>query len=321
MRLVRSSTVGVLTHVICRFVDKSWMIRDDAERRVYLELLGSALSHSDWKCVAFALMSSHLHFGMIPGQLELQSWAKRVNSPFARWLNERHKRLGPVFADRPAEWTIRDHQPDLIAYIHNNPVRAKVVEHARDSSWTSHRMYLGLTPPPTWLHVSEGMDICGFDPTRRGAFDNWVGERVRGSRELPDLSALRAAVRTRGGIELGTPTLGDDGIAAPLIRQGDSLLRTPPAPVLGAVAHATGVSEGAVSSRTRRIDVVSARRVYLHAALRLGCNASEAARHIGISPQAASRHLDHALTASQQQLVHQVVGTVSTCAPSPGGEQ
>jgi putative transposase len=126
MRLVRRSTIGVLTHVICRFVDRRWMITDDIERKTHVELLGYALARSDCRCVAYALMSSHLHFAMIPGHDELQTWPKRVNSPFARWLNAQHDRLGPVFADRPAEWSVRANKSALISYIHNNPVRARV---------------------------------------------------------------------------------------------------------------------------------------------------------------------------------------------------
>ena len=149
MRTARHNTPGVIYHVICQFVDKRWFFTSDREREHYLRLLGKALEHTDWLCFAYALMSSHIHFGLIAGREPLETWAKRVNGPFAQWLNRGHNRKGPVFADRPADFAIPSHrQLDLIAYIHNNPVRAKLVERAVDSTWTSHRAYVGAAPRP-----------------------------------------------------------------------------------------------------------------------------------------------------------------------------
>jgi REP element-mobilizing transposase RayT len=319
MRLVRQSTIGVLTHVICRFVDRRWMLSDEHERTTYLELLGSALSHSDWRCVAFALMSSHLHFAMIPGHDDLQSWTKRVNSPFARWLNARHDRLGPVFADRPAEWSMHANKAALIAYIHNNPVRAGIVERAELSSWTSHRAYVGGVTVPRWLRIDEGLAICGFTRPDAAAFNAWVDESIHGTPALPDLAAIRAAVRDRGVVEIGTPVLGEDGCEVPILSSRHTLLRIPPDIMLDRVVHVLQVDRGAICSRSHRPACVAARRVFLHASQRVGNNAAQSARHVGISSQAASRHLSVELSSGEQRLVERIVqdvqvGTMITAA-------
>src|ERR1043165_5525188 len=131
MRVARYIHIGAVHHVICRFVDREWFIRDAHERSRYLELLGEALLKSDWRCMAYALMSSHLHFAMVPGDQDLEHWTKAVNSPFARWMNNRYERLGPLFADRPATYAMKPQDEGaLIAYIHNNPVRAGVARRA-----------------------------------------------------------------------------------------------------------------------------------------------------------------------------------------------
>jgi hypothetical protein len=64
----------------------------------------------------------------------------------------------------------------LLAYVHNNPVRAGVVPLPEESEWTSHRAYLGLAPAPAWLDVARGLSLCGFDVTPRGrlAFQEYV---------------------------------------------------------------------------------------------------------------------------------------------------
>src|SRR5207344_226300 len=100
-RSPRRTTPGALHHVISRFVDRRWYLSADREREKYLNLLGRALSQTDWRCIAYCLMSNHLHLAMVAGERSLDSWVRKVNSPFAHWLNAEHDRLGPVFANRP----------------------------------------------------------------------------------------------------------------------------------------------------------------------------------------------------------------------------
>ena len=68
----------------------------------------------------------------------------------------------------------------LIAYVHNNPVRAGIVNEAAHSAWTSHRAYLGAAASAEWLDVCAGLRMSCFDadaPGRR-AFDTFVRERA-----------------------------------------------------------------------------------------------------------------------------------------------
>ncbi|NVB81721.1 MAG: hypothetical protein HOV81_25225, partial [Kofleriaceae bacterium] len=59
-------------------MDREWFLTSDNERRYYLQLLARALRQTDWRCVAYCLMSNHLHFAMIAGEKNLESWAKKV---------------------------------------------------------------------------------------------------------------------------------------------------------------------------------------------------------------------------------------------------
>jgi hypothetical protein len=56
----------------------------------------------------------------------------------------------------------------LLAYQHLNPVSAKVVDHAADSTWTSHRAYVGTQPAPDWLEVKLGLSLCGLTDSADG---------------------------------------------------------------------------------------------------------------------------------------------------------
>ena len=169
---------GTTYHLISRFVDREWFIRQQHERELYLRLLGKALSTSDWQCLAFAIMSNHVHLAMVAGTQALDTWLRRVHSPFADTMNRAYGRIGSMFVRGPKALPIDPAGVgSVIAYIHNNPVRAKVVERASASTWTSHPGYVGLQRPPRWLRVEQGLVLAGFeDPT---AFDRWVEDPQR----------------------------------------------------------------------------------------------------------------------------------------------
>jgi len=166
-----------------------------------LGLLGRAMATSDWRCIAYALMSNHIHLAMIAGEAPAEDWMRRVNPSFA----QRRMWIVP-----PANVA------DLIAYIHNNPVRAGVVARARDSSWTSHRAYVGLVQRPDWLHVDEGLALAGGCSPE--ALDALAVGAVTRQERFP-LEGVRREARKRGAIELRTPTRDREANAPRLVRR------------------------------------------------------------------------------------------------------
>ena len=305
MRILRLSTPGILTHVISRFVDRKWMLTDAIDRNTYLEYFGKAMKRTDWRCVCYALMSNHLHFGFLPGVTPLESWAKRVHPPFAQWRNKRHEGLGPIFAGRPTEWSVGESPAMLIAYIHNNPVRAGVVERATESDWTSHRAYVGGTKAPHWLDVEAGLALCGFEGRPR-EFDAFVDAARDRRWDRPDLRAIREAARARGPIELGTPRVGATS-EVPLLAPRGSFLRATADEVLHVVCDVHKIAHGEVCSRSNTDRAVRAKRTFIHAANQLGVTPSSAARCLGISAQAASLYLDSPVSAELRQAVDGVL--------------
>jgi hypothetical protein len=100
-RYLRMIPAGSLVHVIVRFVNREFRICDAADRREYLRRLGDAVQRSDWRALAYGVMSSHGHLSMLAGLDPFERFSRPLHGGFATWLNARQKRLGPVFADRP----------------------------------------------------------------------------------------------------------------------------------------------------------------------------------------------------------------------------
>jgi REP element-mobilizing transposase RayT len=284
-RPIRCNAPGVVYHLVSRFVDRDWFISTEEERASYLRLLGRAVQESDWRCIAYAVMSNHIHLAMIAGEEPLGPWIRRVHAPFADWMNRAHDRIGTMFVRGPKDYaTPPDDVARLVAYIHNNPVRAGVVRVASESTWTSHLAYLGRVPAPPWLDVAEGLSRSGFSDAAE--FDRWVST----GREMQpvDLTRMRRAARRRGAIEVGTPTSGADP-KIPLVARPWAHLRLDPRVVVEAVADELNLPVSELCSRRRSQDILIGRRIAVHCGLALGLCGADMAAALGVSQQATSK--------------------------------
>jgi hypothetical protein len=298
MRIARRTVPGMVHHVISRIIDREWLIDDEA-RECYLQLLGRAFRDSDWRCLSWALMSNHMHHGVVAGESTLASWVQRVHAPFASWLNERHGWIGPVFAGRPTVWIVRpEREGELIAYIHNNPVRAGLGP-ARDSTWTSHRAYVGLARAPAWLALREGMRRAGCRTNEE--FEAFVSGRASVTRNEPELSEFYKEARRRGAVELATPTL--DPVEVPIVARYYAHVRPDPREIISAIAVIAGISYQQVCGTGRQAPIASVRRVIFHAAALFGISRAATATALGISPQAGSKHALASLSAGEEALL------------------
>lgn len=172
-RPLRSFEPQAIYHLIPRFVGGEWFIRSAEEREMYLKLLGYGLSGSSWRCMAYAVMSNHIHLAMLAGEGKVCDWLREPHAEFADWINQRSKRIGGVFVRGPGSHRIAPNGvARLIGYVHRNPVRAGVADDPRDTDWTSHRAYLGDSPKPGWLDTTLGLEMAGFyDPA---AMHSWI---------------------------------------------------------------------------------------------------------------------------------------------------
>jgi hypothetical protein len=281
MRQARLHVPGLVHHLIWRFVDQRWFIKSDEHRAVYLRWLGRALLESDWHCIAYALMSNHIHVAAVAGAEPLARWSRRVNVPFAQWVNDEHGRIGPVFANRAKDWAIANSKvPNLIAYIHNNPVRASVVSHARDSTWTSHRAYL-TGESPGWLYVDEGLALAEHDSR---SFDSFVD----GNPPFPERPKPRQLARSLvriGQINLATPF--DRQI--PLVIRPFGRVRPNPQRVVELVCAALGERPAEVASKRREPRLAHARAAIVHCGLAAGISGADLGSVLGVSQQAISK--------------------------------
>ena len=323
-RYRRDCPPGQLVHVISRFVNKEFRVTTSLERSEYLRRVAPIARRTDWKLLSYAQMSSHHHWAAIAGTEPFQRLSKPLNGGFGQWLNRMQSRSGPVFSDRPR--TI-GFDPELaailIAYIHNNPVRAGVVQDAAESSWTSHRAYIGAEAAPEWLDVETGLTMCGFDTSHRGRrrFDDFVRLHAGDTRdswfEGDDLEEVRARLRSElgCGTELGSQNIHHDSrrSVAVYARNGNrsrtELGLVPLEEIIRACTTEMGITTEQLQSRSRNRSISNARRIVLLVAHgQIGRSVVEVASALGINDSSAHELiLEYKLTWDHRETVMRIV--------------
>ena len=112
--------------------------------------------------VAYCLMENHVHLLLRSGLQEMPEAFKWINIKFAGRYNHKYERVGHVFQDRFKSEIIgtEEYLIQALRYIHNNPVKAKMVSDVSTYEWSSYNSYTGESN--VLIDVTEKQIILGL---------------------------------------------------------------------------------------------------------------------------------------------------------------
>lgn len=176
---------------------------DGADYREYLALLQRGVRRYGVQVLAYCLMPNHVHLIAVPssenGLARALQWA---HSRFAEYANRRHKGAGHVWQQRFRSTPMDEvHLYWAARYVLQNPVRARLVEHAVDWRWSSAAAHAGLRGDP----LVEPAALLIRVPD--------VLERL----DRGDITAIQDEIRrsTRRGLPLGEDRFRARALASP----------------------------------------------------------------------------------------------------------
>ncbi len=154
-RFPRAVAVGVAHHITQRGVDHQRVFFTDADRRTYLEWLTTYAAEARARILAYCLMDNHIHLVAIPDEpRSLATALRRAHGRYSLYLNTRRKRSGHLWQNRFYSCALDDqHLWIALRYVERNPVRANLVAHPEEYSWSSAAAHLGLADPPELLDL------------------------------------------------------------------------------------------------------------------------------------------------------------------------
>ncbi|QWV93193.1 transposase [Geomonas oryzisoli] len=99
-RAARLDIAGVLQHVIVRGIERRDIFLDTRDRQSFVDRFTELLVKMEMDCLAWALMSNHLHLLLRPSQTNLARFMRRLLTAHAVTFNLRHHRNGYLFQNR-----------------------------------------------------------------------------------------------------------------------------------------------------------------------------------------------------------------------------
>lgn len=154
-RRPRNSWAGGTFHVMNRGVNRQPIFFGDADRVEFGRLLGETHERFGVEVIAYCLMTNHYHLVVRLGPDRLSAAMQYLGGAFARGVNDRIGRDGPLFrgrflslpitTNRYLHWAVR--------YVHRNALDLPGVTSVEQHRWSSMRTYLELRPAPPFMDL------------------------------------------------------------------------------------------------------------------------------------------------------------------------
>lgn len=144
-RINRKYYISSFLHIMVQGINKEDIFKNDFYKNLYLKLINENIEESNLKILAYTIMSNHAHILLNYSKIEnVSEFMHKVNQNFAQIYNKMENRVGYVFRGRYRCEQIKDeaHLYNVLAYIHFNPYKAKIVNRLSEYKFTSYNDYI-----------------------------------------------------------------------------------------------------------------------------------------------------------------------------------
>jgi len=143
-RKPREKSRSGIYHIILRGINRQSIFEDDEDREKVIEVLAKYKEISQCRFFAYCLMDNHVHILLQEMQEPISMIIQRFSSSYVLWYNGKHERCGHLFQERFKSEAVETDSYFLtvLRYIHQNPVKAKIVKDVTDYKWSSYREYI-----------------------------------------------------------------------------------------------------------------------------------------------------------------------------------
>ena len=144
-RLARKYLQSCYNHIIVQGINKEYIFNSDELKKAYKTILEKNLKDTNIFILAYCIMDNHTHILVYSDEIkEVAKLMQKTNTSYAKLYNKEKNRVGYVFRDRYYSQPIMTEQQlwSCIAYIHNNPIVAKMVNKPFDYRYSSYSEYV-----------------------------------------------------------------------------------------------------------------------------------------------------------------------------------
>ena len=144
-RVARKNITASYIHVITQGIRKEYIFMKDEYKNEYIKLLQEIFQkYNNLYLLCYCIMDNHAHLLIYTEySTQLSKAMARINTSYGIFYNKREERVGYVFRNRYYTQAIKDqeHLYNAVAYIHSNPVKAKMVKEKEEYLYSSYCQY------------------------------------------------------------------------------------------------------------------------------------------------------------------------------------
>jgi putative transposase len=153
-RVARQKSKSGIYHIMLRGSNRQEIFHDDEDYVRFLDTLARYKKESKIDVFGWCIMGNHIHLLLRESkEEEIGITMKRLGISYVSYYNWKYKAIGHLFQDRfKSEKVETDaYLLTVIRYIHQNPVKAGLVEKHHLWEWSSCRGYYGESQYPARL--------------------------------------------------------------------------------------------------------------------------------------------------------------------------
>lgn len=142
-RVARKKSVSGIHHIMVRGINHQNLFHDDGDRGKFIDILKKTKPISQFELYGYCLMDNHVHLLLKEGQEDSSQIMKRIEIAYVYWFNKKYERSGHLFQDRFKSQNVEKDSCFLsvLRYIHQNPLKAQIVDHIENYHWSSYSAY------------------------------------------------------------------------------------------------------------------------------------------------------------------------------------
>lgn len=165
---------GATYHVYCRIARGELVFDEHDEAAEFIETLRKVRDLDGLTIFAWCLMGNHYHLVLRTREIALWRTMARIQGSFSRGYNRRHRYLGRLWQSRYRARVIDTdvYFRQVVAYVHLNPVSARVVDDPAAYVYSGHREIIGACS----THLIDRRAVLnGFDePVAANPAENYL---------------------------------------------------------------------------------------------------------------------------------------------------
>lgn len=137
------SNTGIY-HVMLRGINRQIIFEDAEDAYKFISTLKSVEDDNDCNLYAYCLMDNHVHMLIRELDEDISTVIKKISASYVFWYNKKYERSGHLFQERFKSEVVETDKYFLtvLRYIHQNPIKAGMVNRIGDYKWSSYNEYI-----------------------------------------------------------------------------------------------------------------------------------------------------------------------------------